>query len=191
MKTLYTPRLILRRWELEDSADLYEYAQTDLVGPNAGWLPHRDEEESKRIIKMFRGELYVFAIVLKSENKVIGSIGLHDRTFDEPEWSFFKRHLDLGFALSHKYWGQGIVPEAVKEIQRYAFEDIEIDALFCGHFDFNIRSKKVIEKTGFTYSYTTIKTIDALDGAERTIVYYKMSAEDYYKRRGSNNEKAV
>ena len=51
MKTLKTSRLLLREWQLSDSKDLYEYAQSDLVGPNAGWPPHENEEKSKEIIK--------------------------------------------------------------------------------------------------------------------------------------------
>ncbi len=83
MKTLITNRLILREWKETDSKDLYEYAKSELVGPNAGWPPHKNEEESKEIIKMFLNNSDTYAIVLKSENKVIGSIGLHDRKPDD------------------------------------------------------------------------------------------------------------
>ena len=41
-----------REWRESDSSDLYEYAKSDLVGPNAGWKPHKSEGESKDIIKM-------------------------------------------------------------------------------------------------------------------------------------------
>jgi len=46
MKILETERLILRGWNLTDSEDLYEYAQSELVGPNAGWKPHKSVAES-------------------------------------------------------------------------------------------------------------------------------------------------
>ena len=36
--------------------------------------------------------------------------------------------------LSKDYWGQGIMPEAVKRVIRYLFEDVGLDAIFCGHF---------------------------------------------------------
>lgn len=36
MKELITERLILRKWKPNDSKDLYEYASSELVGPNAG-----------------------------------------------------------------------------------------------------------------------------------------------------------
>jgi ribosomal-protein-alanine N-acetyltransferase len=50
METLITERLILREWKETDSKDLYVYAKSELVGPNAGWPPHKNEEESKEII---------------------------------------------------------------------------------------------------------------------------------------------
>ena len=83
MFSLNSERLILRNWQESDSSDLYEYAKSELVGPNAGWKPHQNEEESKEIIKMFIKNNDSYAIVLKSENKVIGSIGLHHRKPDE------------------------------------------------------------------------------------------------------------
>ena len=46
MFSLNSERLILRNWQESDSSDLYEYAKSELVGPNAGWKPHQNEEES-------------------------------------------------------------------------------------------------------------------------------------------------
>ena len=43
MKILMSERLILREWKETDSKDLYEYAQSEFVGPNAGWPPHKVE----------------------------------------------------------------------------------------------------------------------------------------------------
>src|SRR5690554_3558265 len=110
MEILRTDRLIIRRWKENDSKDLYEYAKSELVGPNAGWPPHKDEEESKEIIKMFIRNMDSYAIVLKSENKVIGGIGLHDRKPDDSLAEL--RQKEIGYVLNPKYWGKGIVPEA-------------------------------------------------------------------------------
>ena len=51
MARLVINRLELRQWKESDSKDLYEYAKSDLVGPNAGWAVHKNEEEGKEIIK--------------------------------------------------------------------------------------------------------------------------------------------
>lgn len=83
MKTLETDRLILREWKSSDSADQYEYGKSELVGPYAGWKPQKSEDESKKIIEMFLKDGDVLAVELKAERKIIGSIGLHNRTPDE------------------------------------------------------------------------------------------------------------
>lgn len=51
MKEIITDRLIIRPWSIMDNSDLYEYAKSELVGPNSGWKPHKSEDESKEIIK--------------------------------------------------------------------------------------------------------------------------------------------
>ncbi len=69
MKTLETDRLILREWKLSDSADQYDYAKSELVGPSAGWKPQKSEVESKDIIRMFLRDGDVLAVELKGEKK--------------------------------------------------------------------------------------------------------------------------
>lgn len=51
--TLKTKRLTLRPWREEDLQDLYDYARVEGVGQMAGWTPHKDLEESRRILKLF------------------------------------------------------------------------------------------------------------------------------------------
>ena len=50
---LRTERLILRPWTLDDVDDMYEYAKVEGVGIWAGWLHHKDKEESRRIVENF------------------------------------------------------------------------------------------------------------------------------------------
>ena len=50
MKTIETERLILRKWQLEDLDDFYEYAKNPNVGPMAGWEPHSCKEISLKIL---------------------------------------------------------------------------------------------------------------------------------------------
>ena len=53
MITIETDRLILRPFTYTDLDDLYEYAKNPNVGPNAGWKPHEDLDESMAILKNF------------------------------------------------------------------------------------------------------------------------------------------
>ena len=58
---------------------------------------------------------------------------------------------EIGFVLSQKYWGLGIMSEAVIKVLHYGFFEENIDSVVCSHFINNIQSKRVIEKCGFRY----------------------------------------
>ena len=59
---LKTDRLTLRPFKETDLADLYEYAKVDGIGQMAGWLPHKNTEESRRILDMFIREKKTLAL---------------------------------------------------------------------------------------------------------------------------------
>lgn len=143
-----TPRLILRYWKESDLQDFNEYASVDGVGQMAGWLPHKSMEESKMILDMFRAEKKTLALELKENGKVIGSIGLEDIDFPDAHGM---QGREVGYALSKAYWGQGLMPEAVKAVIDYCFTVLHYDWLTCDHFAWNLQSRRVIEKCGFRY----------------------------------------
>ena len=151
---LKTNRLILRPFNINDLDDFYEYASVDGVGQMAGWLPHKNKEDSLSILKMFIEHNKTFAI--EYNGKVIGSIGIEE--YDEEQLPEFNDKLgrEIGYVLSKDFWGLGIMPEAVKEVIRYCFEELKINFLVCGHFTDNAQSKRVQEKCGF-YHYKLIK----------------------------------
>ena len=179
MYILNTERLILRQWRESDSHDLYEYAKSDLVGPNACWKPHKNEAESKRIIKMFIKN-NTYAIVLKSENKVIGAIELRKRKPDEKLYNLKQR--EIGYVLNPKYWGNGYMPEAVNALLNYAFNELKLDLIWCCHFDFNNNSKRVIEKCGFNYKFTKDKKLNLLNNKKVKTLYYNILKSEYINK---------
>ena len=178
MKTIETKRLILRGWQESDVTDLYEYASDDRVGPSAGWAPHKNEAESKKIIDSFIDGGEVYAVVLKAENKVIGSLGLHDRKPAEFVKDVPQR--EIGYVLSPKYWGEGYIPEAVGEVIKYGFEELNLEVIWCGHFDFNQKSRRVNEKCGFKHRFTMQKTLPLLDNRIVESLVYSITKEDYF-----------
>ncbi|MFY9120271.1 MAG: GNAT family protein, partial [Syntrophomonadaceae bacterium] len=59
-----------------------------------------------------------------------------------------------GYWIGVPFWGQGLIPEAVNELIRYGFEDLNLQKLWCGYFSGNKQSQRVQEKCGFTYHHT-------------------------------------
>ena len=145
-----TQRLILRPFKQSDLDDFYEYASVDGVGEMAGWKHHKSKDESQSILDLFINEDKTFAIVLKENNKVIGSLGVEEYGMEEALSEFYEyQGREIGYVLSKDYWGKGLMPEAVKAAIDYLFNVQKLDFLTCGYYEFNSQSKKVQEKCGF------------------------------------------
>lgn len=181
-ETILTDRLILREFEFEDVEDFYEYANNPFVGPNAGWTPHRSICESEAILNMFMKNDEVWAIVYKKNNKVIGSIGLHDDLLRSTVKNLKTKC--LGYAISYNYWGLGIATEAVKAIQKYAFEKMQLDILSVDHYPDNKRSMRVIEKCGFKFEGTLRKARPSYENKPMDIACYSLFKEEWEKLKG-------
>ena len=150
---LTTPRLTLRPWKESDLHDFNEYASVNGVGQMAGWNPHKSLDESRMILKLFMEGKRTFAI--EHNGKVIGSLGIEEyREKVYPELDVLQGR-EIGYVLSKTYWGQGLMPEAVKAVIQWLFFDQKLDFIIVGHFDHNSQSRRVIEKCGFRYNKTT------------------------------------
>ena len=155
-----TERLILRPWHENDAEALYKYASDPDIGPPAGWPPHTSVENSRDIIRTVFSAPETYAVCLK-DGSPIGSIGLKlkgstDMTNRDDE-------CELGYWIGKPFWGQGMIPEASRALLCHAFEDLGMRAVWCGYYDGNEKSKRVQEKLGFVYQYTT-------EGLEVTLV---------------------
>lgn len=176
---LKTERLVLRPWRETDLRDFYEYASVDGVGQMAGWTPHKDMEESKRILGHFIDEKHVFA--LEYFGKVIGSLGIEEYSEEHyPELSNISGR-EIGYVLSKAYWGQGFMPEAVQAVIKYLFDTVKLDFILVGHFDWNKQSARVIEKCGFqSIKSRPYKTrYGTTENSVESILYRAHFMEDY------------
>ncbi len=147
---LETERLILRPWREGDAEDLYTYASDPDIGPPAGWPPHTSVENSLEIIKNVLSKPETYAVCLKENNKPIGSIGFHRNDLAQNDDEY-----ELGYWIGKPYWGQGLIPEAAREMLRYGFETLKLNKIWCGYYDGNEKSRRVQEKLGFIYQNRT------------------------------------
>ena len=148
---LETDRLILRAWEITDLDDFFEYASVEGVGEKAGWEHHKSKDKSLEILKMFIEEKKIFAIVLKENQKVIGSIGIEELSeeLDKDLDNLLGR--ELGYVLNKDYWNKGIMKEAVSKVVDYCFNTLKLNFLMASYFNHNIASKKVLENLNFKF----------------------------------------
>jgi acetyltransferase, GNAT family len=180
---LQTERLLLRPWRESDAPALFKYAQNPNVGPIAGWPPHQSEDESRAIIRSVLSVSGSFAVVLKATNEAIGSIGLMTLRSTIHTARIAEDECELGFWIGEPFWGQGLIPEAVNELLRYAFEDLAMSAVWCGYYEGNVKSQRAQEKCGFKYSHTEEQKPVPLLGEVRTEHFTKLTLEEWKKQR--------
>ncbi|MDO4833408.1 MAG: GNAT family protein [Bacillota bacterium] len=175
---LETERLILRQWSRKDAAALFDYARDPDVGPNAGWKPHADIAESRLIIRELFRKNMTWAIEEKAGGAVIGSIGLEPDKY-RPEIE----SREMGYSLAKSRWKRGYMTEAAERVIRYAFDELNLTVLMIRTGEANLRSRRVIEKCGFTYEGTLRRAYRLYDGALREVRCYSMLREEYDKLR--------
>ena len=147
-----TERLILRPWREDDAEALYKYASDPDIGPPAGWPPHTSVESSRDIIRTVFSAPETYAVCLK-DGSPIGSIGL--KLNGSTDMTDRGDECELGYWIGKPFWGQGMIPEASRALLCHAFEDLGMRAVWCGYYEGNEKSKRVQEKLGFVYQYTT------------------------------------
>ena len=152
MAELKAERLILRPWKESDAEDLYKFASDPDIGPITGWSPHKSVDESREIIKNVLSGDEAYAVCLKEDGRAIGAIELIP--FGVSDLAKGRDECELGYWIGKPFWGRGLIPEAAKEMLRRAFEDLNMNKVWCGYYDGNEKSKRVQEKLGFVYQYT-------------------------------------
>jgi len=136
----------LREWQLSDIKSLAENANDIDVWNNLrDYIPNpyseKDAEEFIKMILSQENPKTILAICV--DGKAVGSIGIILGKDVE------RITAELGYWLGKKYWGKGIMTQAIKQMTEYAFENFPIHKIFATPFDFNIGSQKVLQKAGF------------------------------------------
>lgn len=170
-----TERLILRSWEESDAEELFCYAKDPAVGLSAGWPPHTSVENSREIIRDALSGPETYAVVLQETGNPIGCAALFRN--GEGSIPLSDGEAELGYWLGVPYWGQGIIPEACRELVRHGFEDLGLDRIWCGNFEGNSNSERVWGKLGFVFDRRELDVSVRLLDERRNLVVSKLSKD--------------
>lgn len=179
MDIISSDRIILRPWNENDIWDLHEFMSDKRVEECSRSNIITDIEVSKKCLNNYINYNLSYAIVLKRLNKVIGSIGMDILVPDEKFSSLDQRY--IGYTIHPDYWGIGYATEAAQALIKYLFEICNMDLIWTSHYDFNIRSKKVIDKCRFTYEFSREKNLRNLRGKVVNELFYKITKDDFLK----------
>lgn len=170
MNVIETPRLILRPWCEDDAADLYKYARDPLVGPAAGWAAHKDETDSLNVLRAVLIPEGALAVTIKGSDEPVGSVGIFPTDLD-----IGSREPEIGYWIGVPFWGQGYIPEAVNALLDRCFEQ-GTQRVWCSHAEINDKSRRVIEKCGFTYRCAREQYVPVF-GITRKTLFYSIERE--------------
>ena len=142
MKNLIT----LRKWCDSDIETLAKYANNyNIAQYLTDAFPHPYTiEDAKAYISTVKDENPTKCFAIDLNGEAIGSIGIF------PQAGVHRKNAEIGYFLAEDFWGQRIMPEAIRLIVDYGFKTYDITRIFARPFGHNLKSQRVLEKTGFT-----------------------------------------
>ncbi len=154
MRTLQTPRLIMREFTKEDAAFIQELLNTE------DWIKYigqRNIHSEKDAIEFIEGRLRrgyaehgfgFFCVELKSTGEKMGMCGLVKREGLE--------NVDLGFAFLPRYAGKGYAFEGSQSVIEFAKTDFEMKTLDAITLFINKNSIGLLERLGFHFERNVV-----------------------------------
>lgn len=118
-----------------------------------------------------------YAVTLKEADRPVGAISLcfgKASNLDLPA-----NEAEIGYWIGVPYWGRGLIPEAVRAVQRHAFMELNAPRLWCGYFGGNEKSKRAQEKCGFRYIETRKDIFWPVMGDIRTEHITRITREEW------------
>jgi len=146
MPVIETERLILRKVEMRDAPDMYEYSRDPLVAKHVLWDAHTSVNDTKGYIRyMLRryrmGDPSSWGIEEKASGKIIGTIGYM--------WYQTENNAaEVGYSLARMHWNKGYMTEALRAVIDYSFQTLGIHRIEAQHETDNGASGAVMEKCG-------------------------------------------
>jgi RimJ/RimL family protein N-acetyltransferase len=147
VEVIRTVRLVLRDFEEMDWRSVHEYASDEEVVRYMPWGPNTVEDSKNFTKASIRSQQqeprrnYSLAVVLKSQNRLIGGCGIYVSNPDEREGY-------IGYILNRNYWGQGYATEAAKALIEFGFEHLKLHRIYATCDPTNKASARVLEKAG-------------------------------------------
>jgi len=121
-----------------------------------------------------KGEPEFFTLALKSDNLLIGGIGLHlprNAVFEEGE-------IEIGYWLGKTFWGRGLIPEAAMAVLDIGFARPSTQAIGASTAPSNRASQSVLRKIGLKEKGLVPCDYPVLRG-ENEIIKWRLTRPEY------------
>jgi [ribosomal protein S5]-alanine N-acetyltransferase len=142
---IMTDRLNLREFEFSDWKQIHLYSSDIDALKYMSWGPNTEEDTVRLVQNFITAQTesprlrYAFAIVLKKNHSVIGGCELILQEHSQAS---------IGYCLNRRYWGEGYATEAVFELCRFGFDELNLHRIFATCRPENVASYNILEKIG-------------------------------------------
>lgn len=177
-----TDRMIIREPRFGDGAAINE-AKLETWDMLHEWMPWAKEitsiQDDELVMReahikfLLKSDLMMIAIE-KATGQVIGGTGLHRFNWDT-------RHIEIGYWYRQSAQGKGYATESTQALTLYAMNVLKANKVIIAHADGNDGSRRVIEKCGFNYEYTSLKDYFTPKGQQLDHLYYSLFNADHLK----------
>ena len=137
----------IRPWRLNDAESLAKHANNRKI-----WLALRDLfpnpytiQDAHEFLKRTVSQQPTTLFCIDVDGNAVGGIGIRVGN------DVHRHTAELGYWLGEKFWGRGIMSEAVGAFGDFCFTNFPLRRLYAQPFANNPTSAHVLEKTGFVF----------------------------------------
>ncbi len=128
-------------------------------------LPHPYSfGDADKFIDMVKLQKPQVTFAIEFEHDFVGVIGI----ILQPD--VYRKGAEIGYWIGEPFWSKGIATTALSLATKYGFEELNLERLYAGVFDFNKASKRVLEKCGYQ-----------LEGISRNAIFKNGKLIDEYR----------
>ncbi|MGE6540057.1 GNAT family N-acetyltransferase [Bacillus luti] len=152
---LKTDRLILTKIHQSHVADLFEVYSNSKTATYVPREAHKTKDETHSLLEnmlvtISEGKALIWSIMLNDNQKVIGTCGI---------WFMPHNSASIGAVISPVYWGKGFIVEALEQIIKVGFQELNLNRIE-GRCDVrNMASERVMQKLKMVYEGTLRQSI--------------------------------
>jgi len=144
---LVLERCTIRPWQLDDAKSLAKHANNRKV-----WLALRDffphpytTQDAQEFLQRATAEQPVTNFCIEIDGAAVGGIGIRLGQ------DVHRHTAELGYWLGEKFWGRGVISEAVAAFTDFCFGNFPIRRIYAEPFANNPVSARALEKAGFIF----------------------------------------
>ena len=178
--TLRTERLIMRKIEQADCADMFDYSSQKAVTRYLLWSPHPTRDYTARYIdylseRYTAGDFYDWALVPHATGRMVGTCGF-------TRFDFTNNSAEVGYVLSPSVWGSGYATEALNAVLDVGFRVLGLHRIEARYLAGNVASSHVMARVGMTFE-GEFRDAMIVKGRYESVGVFSILRDEYDKRR--------